>query len=179
MKRRTTMPALGTVAALCACLLAAPAALAQALPPPHGPEAGPPFLRGLALSEEQQDRVFAILHEQAPKRRALGRAERKAGDALRELARAPQLDEARAAASAQALGQAIADQELLRLQIGARLKALLTPDQRQQLEQRRGEADEAGDGAPDEARGERRGERHGERHGGRKGGLVGERGVGQ
>ncbi|WP_313167632.1 Spy/CpxP family protein refolding chaperone [Massilia oculi] len=162
----TTFTALRAAGALCACLLAAPAVLAQAMPPADGPDAGPgfeqldagaggpfggfggfgegmrgapPFLRGLDLSEEQQDRVFAILHAQAPKRRELHKAERKAFESLRELARAPQLDEARASASAQALGQAIADQELLRLQTGAQIKAVLTPAQRAQLDAPRGE----------------------------------------
>ena len=164
----TLHPKLSTLRAaalLSTCLLAAPAVLAQAAPPAEGPgagpgfeqadgpsdpggpfppfgpgpHAGPPFLRGLDLSEAQQDRVFAILHAQAPRRRELDKAERKAGQALDELARAPQLDEARAAASAQALGQAIADQEVLRLQTDARIKAVLTPGQRTQLERPRGE----------------------------------------
>jgi Spy/CpxP family protein refolding chaperone len=171
----TTFIALRAAAALCACLLAAPAVLAQPMPPADGPDAGPgfeqpdaraggpfgpfggfgegmrgapPFLRGLDLSEEQQDRVFAILHAQAPKRRELHKAGRKAFESLRELARAPQLDEARASASARALGQAIADQELLRLQTGARIKAALTPAQRAQLdapraEKRKGRGDKA------------------------------------
>lgn len=170
---------LRAAALLSTCLLAAPAVLAQTMPPEEGhgpgpgfeqadgradgpfepndpfppfgpgPHGGAPFLRGLDLSEAQQDRVFAILHAQAPRRRELEKAERKAGQALRELARAPQFDEARAAASAQALGQAIADQELLRLRIDAQLKALLTPEQRARLDRprregRKGRADKKG-----------------------------------
>lgn len=157
MTLHTTLSTLRAAALLSTCLLAAPAVLAQAMPPADGPgieqgdgpfgpprpafgpglHAGPPFLRGLALSEAQQDRVFAILHAQAPKWRELEKAERKAGQALDELARAPQLDEARASASAQALGQAIADQELLRLQTDAQIKALLTPEQRAQRDRPR------------------------------------------
>ena len=151
-------PAARAVAALCACLLAAPAALAQPMPPPDGPDGAhgaPPFLRGLDLSEEQQDRVFAILHGQAPQRREFDKAARKAGAALRDLERAPQLDEAQAAASAQALGQAIAGQELLRLQAGARIKAVLNPEQRAQLEASRGDR-RAGRGERKGARAQRR-----------------------
>ncbi|TXF96832.1 Spy/CpxP family protein refolding chaperone [Massilia arenae] len=175
----TTFTALRAAAALCACLLAAPAVLAQAMPPADGPDAGPgfeqpdaragapfwafgegmhagpPFLRDLDLSEEQQDRVSAILHAQAPKRRALDKAERKAFQALRDLARATQLDEARASTSAQALGQAIADQELLRLQTGAQIKAVLTPAQRAQLDAPRGEG-RKGRGAKASARAKQR-----------------------
>ena len=158
MTLHTTLSTLRAAALLSACLLAAPAVLAQPMPtadapfdpaaPAFGPglHAGPPFLRGLDLSEAQQDRVFAILHAQAPKRREFEKAERKAGQGLGELARAPQLDEARASASAQALGQAIADQELLRLQTDAEIKAVLTPEQRAQLDRprvdgRKGRAD--------------------------------------
>lgn len=147
MLLHTKLSGLRAATAFSVCLLAAPAALAEAMPPPDGPDGPPfgqmhehdgepgpfgtpPFLRGLGLSDEQNDRVFTILHSQAPKRRALENAERKADDALRDLARAPELDQARASGAAQALGQAIADQELLRLQTRALLKAVLTPQQR-------------------------------------------------
>ena len=140
--------------ALAGCLLAAPAVLAQPVlahgpgvdgpgveqqdgrdEGPRGPlERVPPFLRGLDLSEAQQDRVFAILHAEVPKQRELDKAERRAGEALRDLAHAPALDQTRAAASAQALGQAIADQEMLHLQTSAELMAVLTPPQRAQLD---------------------------------------------
>lgn len=161
----TKLPTLGAACAVAACLLAAPAVLAQPMPPdgpgfdgpgveqadgpgdgPRGPmERGvPPFLRGLDLSEAQQDRVFAILHAEVPKQRELEKAEHKAGEALRELERAPALDQVKAAASAQALGQAIADQEMLRLQTGAELKAVLTPQQRAQLDQPRKPAHKTG-----------------------------------
>lgn len=173
MTLHTRLTTLRAAALLSTCLLAAPAVLAQAMPsaqdhdagpgveqadgradgpfepgdpfPPFGPgpHAGPPFLRALDLSEAQQDRVFAILHAQAPRRRELEKAERKAGQALAELARAPQLDETRASASAQALGQAIADQELLRLRTDAQIKAVLTPEQRARLDRPRGEGRKA------------------------------------
>lgn len=151
--------------ALAGCLLAAPAVLAQPMPAhgpgvdgpgleqqdgrdegPRGPlEPGvPPFLRGLDLSEAQQDRVFAILHAEVPQQRALEKAERKAQDALRDLAHAPALDQGKAAGAAQALGQAIADQEMLRLKTGFELKAVLNPQQRAQLDHPRAVARKAG-----------------------------------
>ena len=165
MTLHTRLTTLRAAALLSTCLLAAPAVLAQPMPAADGPgverpdgrdegpggpsgprpfgEYGPPpFLGGLDLSEAQRDQVFGILHAQAPKRRELRKAEHKAREALRELSRAPALDGAKAAASAQALGQAIAGQELLRLDTGARLKAVLTPAQRAQLDQRR--ADDGG-----------------------------------
>lgn len=156
MTLNTTLHGLRAAATFAACLAAAPGVMAQAMPandaPPDcgppwqqhddrhdGPGAPdtPPFLRGLDLTEAQQDRVFAILHELAPKRRAFEKAERRADDALRALAHAPQLDGAQAAAAAKGLGQAIADQELLRLQTRAQLKALLTAEQRARLDRPR------------------------------------------
>jgi protein CpxP len=161
-----TLRGLRAATGFCAYLLAAPAVLAQPMPMPHGPmpdgppfgqmhapdgEPGPfgtpPFLRDLGLSDAQHDRIFTILHSQAPRRRTLDIAERKADEALRAVAVAPALDQAAASAAAQALGQAIADQELLRLQTHAQLKAVLTPEQRAQLDalhDRRREADHGG-----------------------------------
>jgi len=155
MTLHTKFTTLRAACAFAACLLTAPTVLAQPMLPggpgadghgveqpdgrddgPRGPlERGvPPFLRGLDLSEAQQDRVFAILHAEVPKQRELDKAERRAGEALRDLAHAPALDQTRAAASAQALGQAIADQEMLHLQTSAELMAVLTPPQRAQLD---------------------------------------------
>ncbi|WP_020652088.1 Spy/CpxP family protein refolding chaperone [Massilia niastensis] len=146
-----TLTSLRAAAAFAACLLATPAVLAQPMPPGgdarpgqdgapsegraherRGP-GGLPHLRGLDLSEAQQDRVFAILHEQAPKQRELDKTERKAREALRALRGAPQFEQSKAAPHAQALGQAIADQEILRLRTDARIMALLTAEQREQL----------------------------------------------
>ena len=109
-----------------------------------GPFGTPPFLRGLALSDVQNERVFTILHGQAPRRRALDIAGRKADEALRTVAGSAGFDAAAAAAAAQALGQAVADQELLRLQTRALLKAVLTPEQRAELDAPRGMGRKAG-----------------------------------
>ena len=163
-----TFTTIRAAVAFTACLLAAPAVLAQAAPPADGPgfggpdmpccdergpgpdagmpPGGPGFLHGLDLSETQQDRVFAILHAQVPQRRELEKAERRAHDALHALA-GTELDQARAAGVAQAFGQAIADQELLQLRTDAQLMAVLTPAQRAQLEQRRERRE--GRGQPD------------------------------
>lgn len=138
-----------------ACLAGAwhaPAALAQSMPPdleradvrggsehgPRGPGRGAhPLLKGIELSEAQQDRLFAIMHEAAPKRREHDKAQRKAFEALRETSRADRSDDARAAAAAQALGAAVAAEELLRVRTDAQVMALLTPQQREQLRSER------------------------------------------
>jgi protein CpxP len=125
----------------------------------HGPDAGPgpgerrgpgghaprhgmggpglPFLRGLDLSEAQEDRLFAILHAQAPQLREQDKIEDKAHEALRAMLDAGDYNEARAAAHTKALGQAIAARELLRVRTAGQVMALLTPEQRARIKQER------------------------------------------
>jgi protein CpxP len=103
-----------------------------------GPDAPPPRsifgrLHRLDLSEAQQDKLFAITHAAAPKERDQDKAEHKAREALRALGAAPQFDEARAAAAARQLGQAVADGALLRVRLEAQVLAMLTPEQRASL----------------------------------------------
>jgi hypothetical protein len=52
----------------------------------------PPHLRGIELREAQQDKLFALLHERAPRERELGNATAKAWENLRRLASADLLD---------------------------------------------------------------------------------------
>lgn len=123
-------------------------------PPVHGPgfgghgHGGPGFGPGpgfgfgrfgreLQLSEAQQDKLFAIEHAAAPQRRQQEKAVRQAHQALRTLRDAAQFDEARAGAAARELGQAIAAQALLEARLHAQTMAVLTPEQREQLRQRR------------------------------------------
>jgi len=96
----------------------------------------PPVFHGLDLSEAQQDKVFAIVHGQEPAVRELGKALRKAHEALAAIAKAAQYDDARAVAQTQALGQAVAGLELQRLRTNQKLLAVLTAEQRKQIDQR-------------------------------------------
>lgn len=106
--------------------------------PRHGRDGpGVPFLRGIDLSEAQQDRLFAILHAQAPQQREQGKAEHKSHEALRAMREAGEFDEAKAAVHTRALGQAIAARELLRMRTSGQVMALLTPQQRAQLQAER------------------------------------------
>ncbi|SFM60634.1 Spy/CpxP family protein refolding chaperone [Rugamonas rubra] len=108
--------------------------------PPFGP-AGmpgtPPFLLGLELSEAQQDKVFALLHAQVPYLREQEKSAWKAHEGLRALGAAVPFDDAKAAALAQAAGQAHANIMLQQVRTEQKLLALLTPEQRRQ------QADEA------------------------------------
>ena len=137
-------------ALLAACLATVPAfAAGEPDAPPaagrHGPGAdheggpGPHFghapLHRLKLTEAQQDKVFAIMHAQAPQRREYDKAIRKAHEALRELGRADKFDDAKANAVSRDLGQAVAAQALLQARTEAQIQAVLTPEQREQLRQ--------------------------------------------
>lgn len=106
----------------------------------HGPRyglkaPGLPFLRGIDLSEAQEDRLFAILHAEVPQLREQDKTEDKAHEALRAMAEAGDYNEAKAAAHTKALGQAIAARELLRVRTAGQVMALLTPEQRARLQQ--------------------------------------------
>lgn len=155
--RKTIAAAL--LAACCASTFAAGQAGAQqqqdggpgmSVPDGHGPapEGGPRFhggrdsghpghLGGLRLSEAQQDKLFAIEHAAAPQRRQQQKAVRRAHEAMREVREAVQFDEARAGAAARELGQAIAAEALLEARLHAQTMAVLSPEQREQLRQRR------------------------------------------
>jgi Spy/CpxP family protein refolding chaperone len=90
----------------------------------------PPYLMGLHLSEDQDDKVFGILHAAAPEMRERSKAAHKAREALREMGQSAQYDAAKAASLAQALGAAENQLALLRARTDHEIFALLTPDQR-------------------------------------------------
>lgn len=101
---------------------------------PFGEEPLPPVLCGIKLSEAQQDQAFAILHEQAPRLREQGKILHHSGEAMRALVASASFDEAKARALAEAEGRARAELGLLLARSDSRLLALLTPEQRQQLD---------------------------------------------
>ncbi|MGB9989654.1 Spy/CpxP family protein refolding chaperone [Massilia sp. SM-13] len=108
---------------------------AGAMPGP-GPDGEPPFMRGLGLTEAQEDKVFAILHAQAPYLREQGKAHERAERALDEMHDAGKFDDAAAVKLAQASAQAIANITLQHLRTEQKLLAVLTPEQRQKLQDR-------------------------------------------
>jgi Spy/CpxP family protein refolding chaperone len=144
---------LSMAAALLVACCATTFAAGQAETPPadagqagdHGPRGGPgehafhhmASFRHLQLSEAQQDKLFAIHHAAEPQRRQQQKAIRHAHEALRTLGDAPQYDEAKANAASRELGQAIAAEALLDARLHAQVLAVLSPEQREQLRQRR------------------------------------------
>lgn len=93
-------------------------------------------LRGLDLSEAQRDKIFGIMHGQAPAMRDKHKAIRKAREEMHKLAHGDNFDAAKARAASDALGKAISEMALLRLQSHAQVHAVLTPEQRKKAEAR-------------------------------------------
>ncbi len=109
-------------------------------PRPKGPGPfghGGGFLRGIELTEAQEDKIFTILHGQAPYLREQHRAEEKAMRALHELRDAAKFDDAGAARLAQAAAQAHANITLAEIRTHQKVLAVLTPEQRQALDERK------------------------------------------
>ena len=94
-------------------------------------------LRGLDLTEAQRDQIFKIHHDQAPAFREQMKKVRAAREELSRLARADRLDEPQVRRAADAQAKAISDLAVMRAQTVNRVRAVLTPEQRTQLDQRR------------------------------------------
>jgi periplasmic protein CpxP/Spy len=112
--------------------------------PPGGPMAGPPpgmfggdrpppYLMELNLTEDQQDKVFAIMHASAPTIRDQFKVVRKAREALHDLGHAAQFDSGNAGSLAQALGKAESQLALLQARNDHDIFAVLTDEQRKDL----------------------------------------------
>ena len=101
-------------------------------PFPFGGPGRPPFFRGLELSEAQEDKIFAILHAEAPYLREQFKTAGKAREALRALAASDKYDDAKAAALANEAATAEANIALQHVRTEQKLLAVLTPEQRKQ-----------------------------------------------
>ncbi|HEY1152173.1 MAG TPA: Spy/CpxP family protein refolding chaperone [Pseudoduganella sp.] len=95
------------------------------------------FLRGIELSEAQEDKIFTILHGQAPYLREQHKAEEKAMRGLHELRDAAKFDDGAASRLAQAAAQARANIVLAEIRIHQKVLAVLTPEQRKALDERK------------------------------------------
>ena len=90
----------------------------------------PRHLHALNLTQDQQDKIFAITHEQAPVKYAQHKQQRETMEALRTLAQADKFDEAKAQQLADQLGKLEKERVLNRLKTEATINAVLTPEQR-------------------------------------------------
>lgn len=108
----------------------------------------PPHLRGLELTADQQARLFALMREQAPKEREQFDSAFQALEALRQPSSIAKFDPEKARMLAKAYGRAVAQVVLMHAEFDAGVQALLTPEQRQELDaaQRRSEPGERVEG---------------------------------
>ena len=103
----------------------------------HGQRGGMRHMvRGLDLSEQQRDQIFALMHEQRPVMRAKMKEVRNTRQALRALSLSDAFDEAAARQLATQGAQAAAEMAELRARTEARIFQLLTPEQREQVRQK-------------------------------------------
>lgn len=149
MKARTLLVPVLLVASVATASLARAQACAPPPMPSHGeraPDFGPgpgpgpgPAMPPVALqwSEAQQDKLFAVRHAAEPARRERAKAVQRARGALHQLVDSNRFDATRAVALAQALGQALAAEELDQAREQAQFLALLTPAQRDQMQRQR------------------------------------------
>ncbi|MGG4774938.1 Spy/CpxP family protein refolding chaperone [Paenalcaligenes sp. Me52] len=96
---------------------------------------GMSHFRALNLTQAQQDQLFELRHQQEPEMRRLHNAVRDARIELRDVSNATTFDEAKAKASSEKLAKAEADLSLQRARLHAQRMAVLTPEQRQQMQQ--------------------------------------------
>jgi Spy/CpxP family protein refolding chaperone len=95
------------------------------------------WLRRLNLTEAQRDQVFRIMHDSAPAMREQMKIVRGASQALREAALSGNFDRGRARQAADAQAKAMSELALMRAERMSQVVAILTPEQRQRLEQSR------------------------------------------
>jgi periplasmic protein CpxP/Spy len=93
----------------------------------------PPYLHALNLSEAQRDKVFDIMHAQAPAMRDKGKAARNAEEALRKLVLSPEYTEPKARELAESAAKATADMALARVKAERQVYDVLTAEQRKTL----------------------------------------------
>ncbi len=114
----------------------------------RGPEAGMHghgrmmhLLKELNLSEEQRQQLHDLMESKRSQMVILKRAQRAGGKALREAAIAEPYDAARVKALAEEQGRMMADMLLDRLETERQMRALLTPAQQAELDDRRAKRD--------------------------------------
>jgi len=127
----------------------------------HGPgwELRPRFLRGLQLTEDQQDKIFAIEHNAEPALRDSIKSLHKAREGLRGASTSDTYNESEVKAMTEAAGRAMSQMSLLRIRSEHEIYALLTPAQRAEIAARRARWKEQG----------WQGQGHGDMHGGPRG----------
>lgn len=107
---------------------------------------GPRHLRGLNLSTDQEDKIFNLMHNQAPVLRTKMRELRDARSNLEALVRSPNYDDGKVRALTGKAADTLADVFRLRAHTEHQIYQILTPEQRQALDERRTQQREMGPG---------------------------------
>jgi protein CpxP len=106
---------------------APPAPLAGALPAPI-------WLHGIKLSEDQEEQLFKIIYAQLPTLHEQAKILRHAHEDLRTAPFSEKYDAAKVKSLTESISRAIATLELTRATADSRIYALLTAEQRQQVQ---------------------------------------------
>jgi Spy/CpxP family protein refolding chaperone len=93
----------------------------------------PPFLHGISLTSEQEDKLFALTHAATPAMREFAKQEKTLHEALRQLSQHTPLDETKLKQIAEKLGNVSKDKTVYRITVDSKVLALLTPEQREQV----------------------------------------------
>lgn len=119
----------------------------------HGMSAGA-FLRGLDLTEAQRDKVFAVMHANAPAMREQGKILRATREELAKLALSTDYDDAKAKALTERSAQAMSTMAQLRARGMNEIFRVLTPEQQARVAERRARWEQRGGrpGGPGEGR---------------------------
>jgi Spy/CpxP family protein refolding chaperone len=94
-------------------------------------------MRALNLTEQQRDQIFKIHHDSVPAMREQMKQVQKARTELRQIAMADKFDEAKARQAADAQAKAMSTMAVMRAQTMNRVRQVLTPEQRQKMDQMR------------------------------------------
>jgi len=109
----------------------------------HGMMGGA-FLRGLDLTEAQRDKVFAVMHANAPAMREQGKILRATREELAKLALSTDYDDAKAKALTERSAQAMSTMAQLRARSTNEIFRVLTPEQQAKVVERRARWGERG-----------------------------------
>ena len=149
MKKRVVI-AVGLVAALAggtAIAIAQP----QIGPGPRGPRPGGPRpgfpgggpfdlgLRGIELSDTQREQIRGIVESHKAEFDAAAAKLRDARRAFAEAVQAASIDESAIRSASTAVAGAMADEAILHAKVRTEVQAVLTPEQQEQVKQRRAE----------------------------------------
>ena len=107
-----------------------------------GPRGGGPFdlgLRGIALNDTQREQLRTVMESHKAEFDAAGSKLRDAHRAFAQAVEATSIDESAIRSASANVAAAMADEAILRAKVRAEVEGILTPEQQEQLKQRRTE----------------------------------------